>query len=234
MAVKKITGIYCIENIINHKKYIGQSVNIKERWRKHRKELYANKHDNDYLQKSWNKYGKASFSFYILEECKIEDLDEKEIYYIDLYKTLDFKYGYNLKSGGQSNGVIVSEEVQNKMSQAIKNSYTDELKEKRRQAALAYWSNPENLEKRKGKNNGMYGKHHSIETKSKISAKKQGVPCIYRNSTPVYCVELQKEFADATEAGKTLNIDGSAVLKVCQGKRHTCGGYHWQFINNGK
>ena len=72
---------------------------------------------------------------------RIEELDEKEIYYIDLYKTLDFKYGYNLKSGGQCNGVIVSKEVRDKMSQAIKDSYTNELKEKRRQEALNYWSN---------------------------------------------------------------------------------------------
>lgn len=234
MAVKKITGIYCIENIINHKKYIGQSVNIKERWRKHRKELYANKHDNDYLQKSWNKYGKASFSFYILEECKIEELDEKEIYYIDLYKTLDFKYGYNLKSGGQCNGVIVSKEVRDKMSQAIKDSYTNELKEKRRQEALNYWSISENKKRILGKNNGMYGKHHTEDSKKKISINRSGISAYNRNTTPVLCIELNKIFNDATEASKQMNIDSSGILKVCRNERHTCGGYHWQFINNGK
>lgn len=232
--IKKISGIYCIENTVNQKKYIGQSVNIKERWRKHRKELYANKHDNDYLQKSWNKYGKSSFKFYILEECNVISLDERENYYINYYNTLDRDYGYNLKTGGQNGGAIVSDEVKEKMSIAIKKSYNDDLIKKRRQDAIDYWANPENIKKRSGENNGMYGKHHSFESIEKMRQKKIGSHCIHRNTTPVYCIELEKEFLDATEAGKQLKIDGSAILKVCQGKRHTCGGYHWQFINNGE
>ena len=50
-----ISGIYCIENIITNKKYIGQSINIKDRWSKHKSELNHQTHDNDYLQKAWNK-----------------------------------------------------------------------------------------------------------------------------------------------------------------------------------
>ena len=52
-----ISGIYCIENGINHKKYIGQSKNILYRWKKHISALNSNTHDNSYLQSSWNKYG---------------------------------------------------------------------------------------------------------------------------------------------------------------------------------
>ena len=48
------TGIYCIENLINNKKYIGQSVDIINRWRHHKNELNSKVHFNDYLQKSWN------------------------------------------------------------------------------------------------------------------------------------------------------------------------------------
>jgi len=232
MAVKKITGVYCIENTVNHKKYISQSLDIKERWRKHRKKLYANKHYNSHLQEDWNNYGKSSFSFYILEECSAEMLDEKEVYYIDFFHSLNRNYGYNLKTGGQCIGVKVLDEVRNNISSAVKNSYTDELKEKRRQDATNYWADPDNLKKITGENNGMYGKHHSVETRNKISKKKQGVPCIFRNRTPVLCIESQQEYNDATDAGKALGIDGSAILKVCQGKRHTCGGYHWKFINN--
>ena len=73
-----ISGIYCIENIITHKKYIGQSINIKDRWSKHKSELNHQTHDNDYLQKAWNKYGENNFKFYIIERCNFEDLNEKQ------------------------------------------------------------------------------------------------------------------------------------------------------------
>ena len=76
-----ICGIYSIENVVNHKKYIGQSINIKSRWCKHKVDLNNGSHDNDYLQKSWNKYGENNFEFEILEECSKEELNEKERYY---------------------------------------------------------------------------------------------------------------------------------------------------------
>ena len=63
MRKNNTIGIYCIENTINNKKYIGQSVEIENRWSKHRSELNKNKHDNDYLQKSWNKYGEKILNF---------------------------------------------------------------------------------------------------------------------------------------------------------------------------
>ena len=45
-----ICGIYCIENLVNHKKYIGQSKDIFKRWRQHRSELNTNIHYNSHLQ----------------------------------------------------------------------------------------------------------------------------------------------------------------------------------------
>lgn len=81
-------------------------------------------------------------------------------------------------------------------------------------------------------NNPMYGKHHTNEAKLKVSMANKGKRSARRNCNPVFCVELDMVFDDATDAGKKLNIDSSAILKCCRGERKTCGGYQWQFVNN--
>ena len=102
---EKLCGVYCIENIQNNKKYIGISRNIKRRWVEHRCELNNNTHVNQYLQSSWNKYGKTNFKFYIVELCEEEELSDKECYYIKLYKTLSHENGYNLTIGGENTSI---------------------------------------------------------------------------------------------------------------------------------
>ena len=234
MQDNKQSGIYCIENLITNKKYIGQSNNIHNRWRKHISELNRNSHFNDYLQNAWNKYGVNNFKFYVLEYCEPDKLDEREKYYIDLYCTVNRNHGYNLKSGGQTN-ISYSEETRKKMSISIQRSYLNpKRKEIQRVNALKQWKNPEIKSKIIGSNNGMYGKHHTDEAKQKVSNKNKGRKSARRNTTPVLCVELNKKFADATTAGKEMNLDSSGILKVCQNKRKTCGGYTWTFINIGE
>ena len=80
------SGIYKIENIINHKIYIGSSINLKSREYKHFWMLNKNIHDNNYLQHSFNKFGEKLFIFSILEKCEQKSLIEKENYYINEYK----------------------------------------------------------------------------------------------------------------------------------------------------
>lgn len=224
-------GIYCIENTINGKKYIGQSVNIYHRFAVHKNDLNKNNHDNDHLQKSWNKYGQENFKFYILELCEASELDAKECCYIDYYNTLDWKFGYNLVSGGTF-GRKLSDESRKKLSESTKLTFLNE--ERRRiqsENAKKQWANPEIKEKIMGKNNGNYGNHLSEESKKRISAANKGRISAKRNTTPVYCVEFGQAFNDATCAAKELDIDSSAILKVCRGERKTCGGYSWKFLN---
>lgn len=73
-------GIYMILCIPANKAYIGQSKNIKRRWAHHRNRLKANEHGNRYLQNLYNKYGKDSFYYVVLENCA--NLTEREAYYV--------------------------------------------------------------------------------------------------------------------------------------------------------
>jgi group I intron endonuclease len=216
----KQSGIYCIENLTNQKKYIGQSNDIEYRWKQHKYELNCGHHDNDYLQKAWDKYGCNNFNFYILELCDIDKLNEREVYYIDFYDALNRDKGYNLTSGGGQNKYY-SKEVCTKISQALM-GHTVALETRIKLS--------ENHADVSGENHPMFGRKHSEEAKEKMRQAGIGRPSSRKNLTPVLCVEQEIIFDNATEAGKSLNLDSSAILKCCRGERKTCGGYRWSFV----
>jgi len=88
------SGIYKIENLINGKIYIGKSVNLTKRKRDHFNLLKNNKHTNNFLQNSYNKYGSDNFKFSILEICEKENLLDVEFYYISV---IDEQLLYNIE-----------------------------------------------------------------------------------------------------------------------------------------
>ena len=129
---EEIIGIYQIRNLVSGKIYIGQSKNIYARWYEHKRELNKNEHHSRYLQRSWNKNGQDNFEFLIVEICDIEELNEKEIYWIE--KNDSFKSGYNSNIGGcGSRGYIPTEETRKKISKshkALNKKLTQEQKQK--------------------------------------------------------------------------------------------------------
>lgn len=124
-------GIYKITNLINSKSYIGQSVDIHRRFIAHKNTAFNpnSKNYNNPLYRAIRKYGLDNFSFEIIEECKIDELDDKEIYYISKYQTHGLS-GYNLDDGGSNalHYVKLSEEkvseIINRLKTSLDNSDT--------------------------------------------------------------------------------------------------------------
>lgn len=99
-----IIGIYLIENLINNKKYVGQSKNILARWSGHR---YDSKTRDLPLYRAMRKYGIENFKFSILEECSISELSAREDYWMNYYNCfLPNGYNYNKAETHYSNLAI--------------------------------------------------------------------------------------------------------------------------------
>lgn len=90
--------IYKITNRVNNKVYIGQTrFTVEHRWNQHIKNFNI-EHRTQPLYMAFAKYGINNFSVEVLEECPINKLDEREIFWIAKYDS--FKNGYNATLGG--------------------------------------------------------------------------------------------------------------------------------------
>ena len=76
------SAIYQIKNIKNNKIYIGCSTRLERRWLEHKRLLKKGRHENSFLQKDYNKYGKDVFVYSILKEhqkdIQFQDLEKEE------------------------------------------------------------------------------------------------------------------------------------------------------------
>lgn len=110
--LKMNIGIYKITNLSNNKVYIGQSTKLKDRKYRHFSELRCGRHHNPHLQSSFNKFGESNFSFEIIEEHPVIELDDRERFWISFYDSTNRDYGFNMDSGGVKRRVITRESVE--------------------------------------------------------------------------------------------------------------------------
>lgn len=182
--MKKITGIYKITSP-SGKVYIGQSWNIKLRWRNHGKSKHTS-----YLYSSIVKYGKESHNFEIVHELPV-DCDQKimnqyEQLYMDLYRNCGIGL-LNLKEGG-GNGKP-SEESKRKTSETMKgmvanNKGVPHSEEHRLKISIANKGRKpsekainaliERNQKRKGQPSPNKGKKITEEQSRKLSERQRG------------------------------------------------------------
>lgn len=91
--------IYCITNDINNKQYVGKTTEtLEKRFKEHLNDATKERCKNRPLYRAINKYGKEHFTIKLLEECSLQDLELREVYWIHQLNT--YSYGYNATHGG--------------------------------------------------------------------------------------------------------------------------------------
>ena len=221
----RICGIYKITNRINGRAYIGQSIDIYNRWAAH----IANKNKkylNYYFVCALRKYGEDAFDWEILEECDESFLDEREEYYIDKFNTFignKGNLGYNMTRGGdgyKSVGVKVYQyDMQGNFIQRFN---TIEI------AAKSTKSNATGIVnccrgRRKMCNNFIWSYTYKEYIESYKSSKQKKV-CQYTKN-----MEYIKTFDSVTDAANFVNKTKSQLSMCCRGRTPSCGGYIWRY-----
>jgi group I intron endonuclease len=173
--MNNISGIYMIKCASNQGIYIGSAKNLKFRKNKHFYMLKLNKHPNQYLQNSFNKYGIENFTFEILEIINdLKFLVEKEQQWINRYSIIKSTL-FNIRKEARSNlGIKVSDQGRLNITKGlIGRKLSKETKLKISQSNKGKIFSQETRNKmslaKKGIPSHFKGKKRSLQTKQKLS-----------------------------------------------------------------
>lgn len=248
-------GIYKIVNKINNKIYIGQSINVVDRWKQHQYKSLNSKElaYNSAIHQAMRKYGIENFVFEIIEECSIDELDEKERYWISKLNTLS-PNGYNILEGGQKVrkveppkcidcGCEISKNAKRCRACQIKN----QTKDRPEPLELAQMIIENGFEKT-GRFFGVSGnaikkwcKFYNIPhiksdlkewyyTQVNIIPTKKKPRQIPVKQIDINTGEVINIFKSSAEAARFLGVSkGSHITEVCKGYHKQAYGYFWQY-----
>lgn len=212
--------IYQITNNVNGKIYVGKTTknNIQERWEEHLKDYKKPRCEKRPLYDAMNKYGSENFSIKELEKCSLEELNDKEIYWIE--KLGSFKYGYNATAGGDGKQTADYDLI-------IKyyNLYHN-IAEVHRQLGYDY----ETIK------SALLNKNITIISSAEISLITQGKKIKQYDLNGNYlqsfnsCGQAAKYLIDNhyTTSLKTSLVSGH-IGQVCNNKRKTAYGFRWKY-----
>lgn len=167
------SGIYIITCVASNNSYVGSAVNLLRRRYQHLYNLRHNKHINNHLQRAYNLYGEAFFTFEILEH--VEDrsnLIVREQHYVDI---LDPKYNLSRIVGQSNLGRTFPEEVRKKMGDARRGKPGTPMSEENRAKLIARnLGHVPSEETRRLWSEQRKGRGHTEESRAKMSQSRKG------------------------------------------------------------
>lgn len=209
--------IYLITNLLNNKKYVGQTIqSIDKRWRRH---CWKSTSKNSMpICKAISKYGKENFKIEIIASCSSqEDLNQKEIFFTNKLNTWS-PNGYNLRAGDGKGSM--SQETKEKIS--IANTGRKHSVETRQNMSNAHKGKTLSADRRKkisdankGENNSFYGKKHTQENIDKFSK-------TYTIISPNGEIMTIKNMA---EHCRKYNLNNGNMNSMAKGNRPSCQGW---------
>lgn len=218
-------GIYLIQNKLNGHCYVGQSVDIHRRWRQHREAAKNNEYAPLYL--TMRKYGIENFDFSILEECEIEELDNKEIQYIEQFNS--YSQGYNQTRGGSqySHNVRLTDEDLERIIELLLNSNKTQ-----REIAKQFEVGEDTIsEINTGKSRHQAGLHYPLRENKKTTCIDCGAKIYYNATRCEKCSQIARRkverptkeqlYQDLVDTnfsavGRKYGVSDNAVRKWCK------------------
>lgn len=225
-----MTGIYLITNKVSGGSYVGKSVDIHRRFIEHRT---VNAEHNGSLKAAFLKYGVECFSFEVLEECPVEMLNEREMYYIDKLNP-----SYNRTKGGDGRSRRLTPAEKEHLRQCGKRQWAN-MSESARETQIRNnlkgpkVGHPVSQETREKLRKANIGKTASPETiaKRKTTMAKKGIELFNgkRYMRPIRCIETGETLESLKEAEKKYGL--TTLCAHLKGKYKTCKGLHYEYLS---